>query len=855
VAIKVLPASALSSEDDKARFYREAKSAAALNHPHIAQIYQIDEAVPEGGSAEEPRPFIAMEFIDGMPLDARVEEGPLPLAEAVRLTTQVAQALEVAHEKDIVHRDVKAANVMLTSKGDAKVLDFGLAKTAHSTMLTRMGSTLGTVAYMSPEQARGEDVDGRTDLWALGVLLYQLVSGRLPFGGDYEQAVTYSIINEDPEPLTAIRTGVPMGLEWIVSKLLAKKPGDRYQSAKDLIVDLRTVDLSKEGLSRTSSVKSMPAAPAAVPPKSNPLDLRGRLHPALIVLFVALGALAGWWFSRPGPGPAPLSQQFEIALTDVYNAIYVEVSPDGRYLSFTGQDSTLQGYQVYLYDTVTKDLRVLQENTGDRYLFSPDGTRMAYRHGRMIYTIPTLGGTPTPVGPFGSGWALFLTDGSIILDRNESLWVHPDGGPESFQVSQVDSANGEGGHYNGWALPDGKHALFHITRTTGEGRQMGLLNLDSGEHRVLGPGASPRYLNSGHVIYVDGSSSASGQMLIRPFDLDRLEWDGPPAVIAENAGIGQLVVDSRGTMYTTLEQNGTATSGAQRFVQDSFVALSGDSRNEEPFGLAGQFTYHRISPDGSLLAMASDIDQNGLGDYVSVHDRDSGVSQRLNINGDSNYAAWSADGKTLYVELDSDLQIWDVQTMTLRETNEVSGALAEFDVNPDGNLVVYVDHSSQEVGNLRVYDLNTGTDEILLEGAYGEPRFSRDGRFLALSDVSYRLLVYSMQDGSVRPVTIEGERALTPVWGPDGFLYYKSGASFRRVRVSTDPGFRLLAQAETVNESPTMVRFDIADDGTIVGLISTNPLQNSDFERPGPLSIQVTTNWFQVADRLAPTNQ
>lgn len=191
--------------DDRARFYREAKAAALLNHQNIASVFEIDEAVPEGAGSDDLRPFIAMEFIDGQSLEQRAKEGPLKLEEAVAFATQIANALEAAHEKNIVHRDIKSANVMLTSKGDAKVLDFGLAKTVHSTMLTRMGSTVGTFTYMSPEQTRGEDVDGRTDLWALGVVLYELISGRLPFKGGYEQAVTYSIMNEDPEPLTAIQ--------------------------------------------------------------------------------------------------------------------------------------------------------------------------------------------------------------------------------------------------------------------------------------------------------------------------------------------------------------------------------------------------------------------------------------------------------------------------------------------------------------------------------------------------------------------------------------------------------------------------------------------------------------------------
>ena len=177
VALKVLPPHALSSADDRARFYREARAAAKLNHPHIATIHQIDEApLLQAGTTPaadaEARPFIAMEYVDGESLASRIAKGPLKLDEAVSIASQVAEALGAAHEAGVVHRDVKSANVMLTAKGEAKVLDFGLAQTAASTKLTRMGATLGTIAYMSPEQARGEEVDRRTDLWSLGVVLY-----------------------------------------------------------------------------------------------------------------------------------------------------------------------------------------------------------------------------------------------------------------------------------------------------------------------------------------------------------------------------------------------------------------------------------------------------------------------------------------------------------------------------------------------------------------------------------------------------------------------------------------------------------------------------------------------------------
>jgi len=263
VALKVLPSSALATEEDRARFYREAQAAAQLHHAHIATIFEIDEAVPSGAPhGTQPSPFIVMEYIEGETLDARIKKGPLKLDEVIRVASEIASALEAAHTNKIVHRDIKSANVMLTQKGAAKVLDFGLAKTAQSTQLTRMGSTLGTVAYMSPEQARGEEVDSRTDLWALGVVMYEMIAGTNPFGGDYEQAVVYGILNADPEPLTALRTGVPMEIERITNKLLAKDTAHRYQTAPDLIADLSAIILAPSS-SKSSGTGPMVDSPGS----------------------------------------------------------------------------------------------------------------------------------------------------------------------------------------------------------------------------------------------------------------------------------------------------------------------------------------------------------------------------------------------------------------------------------------------------------------------------------------------------------------------------------------------------------------------------------------------------------------
>ncbi len=234
VALKFLPPELTRDSEARERFVHEAQAASALDHPNICTIYEIDQT-------DDEQMFIAMSAYRGETLKEKLDRGPLKLQEALELAIQIAQGLHKAHEEGIVHRDVKPANVMVTDEGVVKLLDFGLAKLGGRTLVTKEGTTLGTAAYMSPEQSRGEDVDRRTDIWSAGVVLYQMVAGLPPFRGDYENAVIYSIHNAAPEPLTSLRTGVPMELERIVGKALAKDPSDRYQHADELATDLRRV--------------------------------------------------------------------------------------------------------------------------------------------------------------------------------------------------------------------------------------------------------------------------------------------------------------------------------------------------------------------------------------------------------------------------------------------------------------------------------------------------------------------------------------------------------------------------------------------------------------------------------------
>ena len=255
----------MANKEAGKRFIREAKAAAALDHPNICTVHEIDEV--------DDHTFIAMAYLEGETLDKKIAAGPVPLDDVLDIAIQIARGLEAAHRKSIYHRDIKPANVMLLDQGSGrlvKIMDFGLAQLAERSRLTDLDTTLGTMAYMSPEQTEGAGTDQRTDLWALGCVMYEMISGQLPFRGDYNQAVQYSILHEAPEPLTGLRTGVPMELEWIVDKCLAKNRDERYPEASALILDVSTLRKKLEAGRSTVAQADRPPLPSEMGTRAAP---------------------------------------------------------------------------------------------------------------------------------------------------------------------------------------------------------------------------------------------------------------------------------------------------------------------------------------------------------------------------------------------------------------------------------------------------------------------------------------------------------------------------------------------------------------------------------------------------------
>lgn len=308
VALKFLPRHLGQSEEEKERFIHEAKAASALDHNNIGTIYEIDQIRPAEGSHDPGQMFIAMAFYEGETLESKIKKGPMSLSEAVRLAIQIAQGLSKAHQQKIIHRDIKPANIIITSDQVVKIVDFGLAKLSGVSRLTKAGTTLGTTSYMSPEQARGEETDRRTDIWSLGVVLYEMLTGVLPFKGEYDQSILYAIMNEEPEPLTSRCSEAPAELERIVNMAMAKDPDKRFQHADDMMVDLQKI----VGIDSAGTEKRPYAAPA----RSHKPSL-WRIAMVAVPILTAAIVLALFWPQlrpRPADGPRPVIKEAILVL-------------------------------------------------------------------------------------------------------------------------------------------------------------------------------------------------------------------------------------------------------------------------------------------------------------------------------------------------------------------------------------------------------------------------------------------------------------------------------------------------------------------------------------------------------------
>ena len=790
VAIKVLPPSALASQDDRARFFREAQAAAQLTHPNIATIYEIDEAVSEGGSSEEPRPFIAMEFIEGATLEDRIKEGPLKLDEVIALASQVAGALGAAHDKNIVHRDIKSANIMLTADGQAKVLDFGLALTAQSTKLTRMGSTLGTVAYMSPEQARGEEVDNRTDLWALGVVIYEMIVGSNPFGGDYEQAVVYSILNEDPEPVTALRTGIPMELEQLIDKCLRKEAGHRYQSAADLKADLAALSLPSRG-SRTTRIATPSTAslpPPGSPAQGSPGANSRTAKTAMILLGLVIGVAGTWTVLRGATDndntnsevvrssivlPADAALTFSSRDVVGLEMSGLDVSRDGRWMVYRKQDGE-ELPRLVLRDLQTGAQVELAGTEGAYFpVFSPDASWIAYFIQSAVYRVPREGGSPRFVGGTSDPTGLLWHDDGYLYwaERQGTFLVRslPDG--------EAEMLNSEARCNCGLPTvgPDGTGVVVS-GRDTEEAWwwHAGQMPVEMDI-----PGNHVRYLSNGSVVF-----TRTGSLMAARYDPATGRIQGDEVLMLDDIRTGSIL---RSGHYDVTD-NGTLFYVAGAPSGQVNVIVRDGNGQEANLGLpTGVYGPVNVSPDGRYIIIQR-LDQ---GRQYELLDRQTGGSQTILRDDQTTGIVWGADAQIIhYTAVRGNETVFmerNLRTNAESELFRIEGDARLSAAAPDGKFLAY---SVYEATFQRMFirNIEDGSVEQVNreeEVTYWAADWSRDGRFFSYTRVG--------EGGSkifVEPFPRDGTfRALSPGWGEEAemlfdedALIYRDGSSWYKVR-------------------------------------------------------------------------
>lgn len=845
VALKVLPEGATRDPGVVRRFLHEARVASSLDHPAICTVYEV---VDDRGS--ELPPLIAMAFVEGETVQARLARGPLPIDQAISIAVRVAEGLAHAHARGIVHRDVKPGNVMLGATGDVKLVDFGLAK-ARDVDLTRPGVRMGTVSAMSPEQVRGEPVDARTDIWALGALLYAMVVGQPPFRGERPEAVMHAILERDPPPMSALRSGVPVALDRIVAKALAKDPADRYQHVDEIPVDLRSVEPGTGGLAAAGL--SSPGAPRRRP---------GALVAAAITAFaIALLAIAvGPWLSGD-EAPPDRTVRFQVPLPDDHtlSSWYqpIALSPDGSRLVFGALGPGRSGLFLRDLDRLQSRFVPATEGAHDPF-FSPDGRWIAYFADGKLMKVEAEGGIPqivcdAPPGNQGASWG---PGGEIVLTAGGPtsglLRVAATGGdPVPLTTPRQDA--GEIGHAWPQHLPGGRGLLFTVW--AGDGFRTAILARDDTVWRVVHRGdAAARYVPSGHLIFAEmiGAATTPGLLAV-PFDLERGEVTGSPMSVLEEPGLA-------GPNFAVSEDGALAyvAGGSPAWAGlDENALLWVDSAGDpaRAVGSTGFYEAPRLSPDGRRVAAAT-FSPDGTYD-TWVFDLDRGTRTRITLQGTiNNFPVWSPDGTAVtFNSSRSPPGIYrrsadgtgEAELLVPRERGrpQIPGSWT-----PDGAALAYTVVGEGGRGDVWILEPGAGKRPLLETGASeSSPVFSPSGRFLAwVSDASGRPEVYVGPypgPGGAQVVSAGGGRE--PAWDPSGStLYYRTADAIMAVVMAPPdrprPGRpRTVLDGRFQTATFGLTNYDVGPDGRFLVVARDSS--------PSPTRINVVLNWVSELDR------
>ena len=811
VAIKVLPELFAADPDRLARFEREAQSLAALNHPNIAQVFGVVELPAEAGSYGA----LAMELVEGEDLSERIARAAIPLDEALPIAKQIAEALEAAHERGIIHRDLKPANIKVRDDGTVKVLDFGLAKvltdvaqgfspadkgsaealrydspTLTSPAMTALGVILGTAAYMSPEQARGKTADRRADIWAFGVVLYEMVSGVRPFDGETMTDALSAIVSREPD-WKALPRDADRAVGVLLRRCLQKDPRRRLQAIGEARIALEFA----------------PAAPLpdAVAQRRG---LRLPIVAALVAGALAFGAMTVWILARrPRPQSMAASARLTVPIAPAESLIGGFVlSPDGSQLAFVGQ--LAGGNQIFVRRMDRDEASALPGT--DRAalagpMFSPDGRWLVFTATPgALKKVPVDGGPVTILGQDIAGTSsrpAWGPDDTIVFSNPErGLSRIPAAGGQAQVLTRPDTKAGEIAHEMPWFLPDAKTLLFNTRTTMGaasaDSTMMVALTLATGEKRQLFPGVVLGFVGDDDLIIERNES-----VLSVPFDTRRITAMREPS--APLSGI----VAARRIMFSMIPQFTVARNGTMVFlpagVSKGDLPLMSIDRSGTSTRIAlapHQYSDPRVSPDGQRIAVH--VFEEGRDNWIADPHR--GTLIRLSFDaGEDETPVWSHDGKSVYYTSTRQKVLRAIYRKAADGTGPEhmvwSGEphVHLGGVTPDGATLVL----SMIVGryvHLASINLADGKLTPLLTTPFSNdtPALSHDGRWLAYSsDESGQTEVYVQPFPSMQGRTqVSAGGGFQPVWSRNGReLYYRGKGKIMAVDISTVNGFSAAA--------------------------------------------------------------
>jgi Tol biopolymer transport system component/predicted Ser/Thr protein kinase len=884
VAIKVLPAHLADKPDVRERFEREARTVASLNHPHICVLHDIGQ--------QDGTDFLVMEFLEGETLAERLKKGPLPLEQVLQYAVEISDALDKAHRKGVTHRDLKPGNIMLTKTG-TKLLDFGLAKLKQvvapanaqlselptaSDPLTAHGTIVGTLQYMPPEQLEGKEVDARTDIFAFGVVVYEMATGKRAFDGKSQASLIAAILEREPPPMSSLQPMTPSALDRAVKKCLAKEPERRWQAASDVCDELKWI---AEGGSQIT------LAPTAAIRGIDALSRRALILGLGVLLLVAAVAAIATWNLKPVPSPAPQPVSRLVVdlptgqqLTGLENGPALALSPDGTHLAYAAIQKGTQ--QLYLRAMDSLEAKAIPGT--ERALnpfFSPDGQWVGFFAGGKLMKVSVSGGAATNLGdainPRGASWG---SQGMIAFAPAtvSAIQQVPDGGGTPQPLTLF--GKGEASHRWPELLPDGKAVLFAggSSGVTFSNAQVFVQPIAGGQlHKLIQGGTNPRYALSGHLVYAQG-----GNLMAVPFDPQRLTFTGAAVPVVE----GVLQSSINGSAQYSISATGSLVyiSGGNQSAQSKLVWVSHNGAEQPVAAPMRAYQFPRLSPDGRRVAVSISEQEEQL--WLFDLSRD--TLTPLTFEGKQNYnAVWTPDGKRIAFQSDREgpLNIfWQLadgsgglERLTTSESNQFP-----ISWSPDGQLLAFVEinpTTQRDIWVLRMGDPspNSGqapsassgqvasaglgqarTAQPFLRTRFDEsvPRFSPDGRWLAyISNESGHFEIYVQPyPGPGGKWQISTEGGTEPVWNPNGReLFYRSGDKMMAVEITTQPGFsagkpRMLFEGQYEPSPATTPNYDVSRDGQ--RFLMLKPTESAEV---APTQINVVLNWFEELKQKVPT--